>query len=149
MSRWFISLLGFLALAQQVVLGDASSLVLVLHRHGDFGIHGHLVSMLDADRGIGGSSEFGHGPWRTLTMISENANVIGMFAGCQMPGAPTVDANHDEISAPSFLVACTIGTEPVEFQRPFGLHADRRDIHIYDGDDPLSRLIKSSHALLV
>lgn len=149
MNRWRIFTIGCAALAQQIVVGDASALVLVLHRHDNLGIHGHLVSSADVDPGRGNSIRFAHESLRKALALSENLNVIGVFTGCHtfVTPAPSVDSEEAN-GGPGRLVdsALAVSHDVQQPRHPFLIeHAHR----LGDGDDVFAFLLTSNHALLI
>ena len=62
-------------------MGGTSSLALVMHRHGDLGIHGHFVSAHDIDSGMSNSSHYGHKTGGDRTLLSGDASVLFKYSG--------------------------------------------------------------------
>lgn len=70
-----------LCIAEQAVVGGNASTALVMHRHGSFGLHAHLVPTNDLARGAGQSAGYGHTPGEPQTISSEDVTVISVIAG--------------------------------------------------------------------
>lgn len=67
--------------AEQLVVGGNGSTALVLHRHGNFGLHAHLVASSELAGGASRSAGYGHTPVAPKTISSEDVTVISVLAG--------------------------------------------------------------------
>lgn len=89
-----------LCIAEQAVVGGNASTALVMHRHGSFGLHMHLVATSDLARGAGQSAGYGHTPGAPQTISSEDVTVISVLAGlfaCCSSESP--DTDHAKVRA--------------------------------------------------
>lgn len=145
--EWTIRLVSFVAIGEQLLIGGGS-LGLVFHRHGEGGLHAHLITGTDLWGGAAESARFGHQHIQDGTIGSGEVEFVGVLLRSVM-NSPREVAEEDPTFARPLYAFPQAAPEPGE---PLCINVCSGQLlrlipSAGAGDDTLQSLVSTSHAL--